>query len=103
MSPRRVGTGGKLSEDARSAALAPRDQAVSPIAMSSMAVRVSVFSVAQTVDSKTMSLQYLDALRALGQSPATKFVVPMEFTTMLRPLIDLSAAAMQPRAGSTGS
>jgi len=62
-----------------------------------------VFSVAQTVDSKTMSLQYLDALRALGNSPATKFVVPMEFTTMLRPLIDLSAAAMEPRAGSTGS
>ncbi|HEV8308636.1 MAG TPA: SPFH domain-containing protein [Methylomirabilota bacterium] len=62
-----------------------------------------VFAVAQTVDSKTMSLQYLDALRALGQSPATKFVVPMEFTTMLRPLIDLSSAAMEPRAGSTGS
>jgi regulator of protease activity HflC (stomatin/prohibitin superfamily) len=59
-----------------------------------------VFSVAQTVDSKTMSLQYLDALRALGNSPATKFVVPMEFTTMLRPLIELSATAMEPRAGS---
>jgi hypothetical protein len=55
------------------------------------------------VDAKTMSLQYLDALRALGQSPATKFVVPMEFTTMLRPLVDLSAAAMAPRTGSTGS
>jgi regulator of protease activity HflC (stomatin/prohibitin superfamily) len=62
-----------------------------------------VFSVAQTVDSKTMSLQYLDALRALGNSPATKFVVPMEFTTMLRPLMELSAAAMEPRAGSNRS
>ncbi len=62
-----------------------------------------VFSVAQTVDSKTMSLQYLDALRALGNSPATKFVLPMEFTTMLRPLMELSAAAMQPRAGSSAS
>ncbi|HEV8640683.1 MAG TPA: SPFH domain-containing protein [Methylomirabilota bacterium] len=62
-----------------------------------------VFSVAQTVDSKTMSLQYLDALRALGNSPATKFVVPMEFTTMLRPLIELSATAMEPRAGSKSS
>jgi len=59
-----------------------------------------VFSVAQTVDSKTMSLQYLDTLRALGASPATKFVVPMEFTTMLRPLMELSAAAMEPRAGA---
>ena len=62
-----------------------------------------VFSVAQTVDSKTMSLQYLDALRALGASPATKFVVPMEFTTMLRPLMELSATAMEPRAGSRPS
>src|ERR1041385_8164659 len=39
-----------------------------------------IFSVAQTVDSKTMTLQSLDALRALGASPATKFVLPMEFT-----------------------
>jgi len=62
-----------------------------------------VFSVAQTVDSKTMSLQYLDALRALGNSPATKFVVPMEFTSMLRPLVALSAAAMEPRAPSSSS
>jgi len=62
-----------------------------------------VFSVAQTVDSKTMSLQYLDALRALGNSPATKFVVPMEFTSMLRPLVALSAAAMEPRAASSSS
>jgi regulator of protease activity HflC (stomatin/prohibitin superfamily) len=62
-----------------------------------------VFSVAQTVDSKTMSLQYLDALRALGASPATKFVVPMEFTTMLRPLMELSAAAMEPRAAAKPS
>jgi regulator of protease activity HflC (stomatin/prohibitin superfamily) len=28
---------------------------------------------------------YLDALRALGASPATKIVFPLEFTTLLRP------------------
>src|SRR3954471_23891381 len=39
-----------------------------------------VFSVAHTVDSKTMSLQYLDALKALGAGSATKFVIPLEFT-----------------------
>jgi regulator of protease activity HflC (stomatin/prohibitin superfamily) len=55
-----------------------------------------VFSVAKTVDSKTMSLQYLDALRALGSSPATKFVVPMEFTSLLQPLVGLAQAAMEP-------
>jgi regulator of protease activity HflC (stomatin/prohibitin superfamily) len=62
-----------------------------------------VFSVAKTVDSKTMSLQYLDALRALGSSPATKFVVPMEFTSMLRPLIGLAGAAMEPDGGPSGT
>src|SRR5438094_10226677 len=39
-----------------------------------------IFTTAQTVDSKTMTLQYLDALRSLGASPATKFILPMEFT-----------------------
>ncbi len=46
-----------------------------------------IFSVAKTIDSKTMSLQYLEALKALGASPATKFVVPMEFTNLLRPFL----------------
>ncbi len=45
----------------------------------------SVYQVAQHVDTKTMGLQYLDALRALGASPATKIVLPLEFTTLLRP------------------
>lgn len=46
-----------------------------------------VFSVAKGVDSKTMSLQYLDTLRSLGASPATKFVLPMEFTKLLEPFV----------------
>lgn len=45
----------------------------------------TVFQVAQNVDAKTMGLQYLDALRALGASPATKILVPLEFTSLLRP------------------
>ena len=44
-----------------------------------------IFAVAKTVDSKTMSLQYLDTLKALGASPATKFIFPMEFANLLRP------------------
>jgi len=47
-----------------------------------------IFEVASTVDAKTMSLQYLDTLKALGASPATKFVFPLEFTSLLRPLFD---------------
>ena len=47
-----------------------------------------VFEVASTVDAKTMGLQYLDALKALGASPATKIVFPLEFTSLLRPLFE---------------
>ncbi len=47
-----------------------------------------IFEVARTVDTNTMSLQYLEALKALGASPATKFVFPMEFTKLLQPFVD---------------
>ncbi len=50
-----------------------------------------IFSVAKGIDAKTMSLQYLDALKALGAGPATKFIFPMEFTNLLKPLIDYTA------------
>ena len=32
-----------------------------------------------------MSLQYLEALKTLGGSPATKFIFPMELINMVRP------------------
>jgi regulator of protease activity HflC (stomatin/prohibitin superfamily) len=44
-----------------------------------------IFQAASGVDQKTMALQYLDALKALGSSPATKFVIPTEFTRLLEP------------------
>ncbi len=51
-----------------------------------------IFEVARTVDTNTMSLQYLEALKALGASPATKFVFPMEFTKLLQPFVDSGRA-----------
>src|SRR4051812_8229249 len=56
----------------------------------------TVFSVAQSVDAKTMSLQYLETLKALGSGQATKIVIPMEFTQMLQPLLNLAGAAGGP-------
>ena len=44
-----------------------------------------VFDAARHVDAKTMSLQYLDALKQLGASPSTKFVIPAEITQLLAP------------------
>jgi regulator of protease activity HflC (stomatin/prohibitin superfamily) len=45
-----------------------------------------IYGAASGVDSKTMALQYLEALKALGSSPATKFVIPTEFTRLLEPI-----------------
>ena len=48
-----------------------------------------IFQVANTVDGKTMSLQYFETLKSLGSSPSTKFIFPMEFTSMLQPFLSL--------------
>ena len=42
-----------------------------------------IFAAAKTVDQKTMTLQYFDTLRTLGQGASTKFIFPMEFTSMI--------------------
>ena len=57
----------------------------------------TVFNSARGIDSKTMSLQYLEALKALGVGAATKFIFPMEFTNLLRPLIGYAAEANEPQ------
>jgi regulator of protease activity HflC (stomatin/prohibitin superfamily) len=52
-----------------------------------------IFSAAKGIDSKTMVLKYLDTLKALGASPSTKYIFPIEFTgllTNLRKQIDES-------------
>jgi len=46
-----------------------------------------IFAVAKTVDANTMSLQYLDALKQIGASPSTKFVVPMELASLLQGVV----------------
>ena len=42
---------------------------------------------ASVADPRTMSLQYFDTLKEIGSSPSTKFIFPMEFTTMLEPFV----------------
>ncbi len=46
----------------------------------------NIYDVAKGVDAKTMGLQYLEALKALGQSPSTKFVLPLELSNLLQGL-----------------
>jgi regulator of protease activity HflC (stomatin/prohibitin superfamily) len=43
----------------------------------------AIFNTAHSIDQKTMTLQYFETLKSLGASPATKYIFPMEFTSML--------------------
>lgn len=43
----------------------------------------AIFNAAKSVDQKTMTLQYFETLKSLGMSPSTKYIFPMEFTSML--------------------
>ena len=54
-----------------------------------------IYQVANIVDNKTMSLQYFETLKAMGESPATKFIFPMEFTSMLQPFLGLGGGDQQ--------
>jgi regulator of protease activity HflC (stomatin/prohibitin superfamily) len=47
-----------------------------------------IFSVAKDVDSQTMTLQYFEALKDLGASPSTKYIFPMEFTSLIQSFVD---------------
>jgi regulator of protease activity HflC (stomatin/prohibitin superfamily) len=53
----------------------------------------SISDIARGLDSQTMGLQYLDALKMLGNSPATKVVLPLELVSLLRPVMDLAQQA----------
>ncbi|HEX9123571.1 MAG TPA: SPFH domain-containing protein [Actinomycetota bacterium] len=52
-----------------------------------------IFQVARGLDANTMSLQYLDALKQIGASASTKFVIPMEFSTLLSSMTGLTGRA----------
>ncbi len=41
-----------------------------------------IYEAASQVDQKTMALQYLDAFKALGASPSTKYILPLEVTQL---------------------
>jgi regulator of protease activity HflC (stomatin/prohibitin superfamily) len=59
-----------------------------------------IFEVAQTIDANTMSLQYLDALKTIGNSPATKLVVPMELTGLLSKVTGLAESSFGDGGGT---
>lgn len=63
-----------------------------------------IYAAAKGIDEKTMSLQYLEALKALGASPSTKFVIPTEFTRLAERIGGYVGQGMGAgTAGSAGS
>jgi len=58
-----------------------------------------IFSAAREVDEKTMALQYLDALKQLGAGPATKLVIPLEFTEVLQSVSGYLERGMRAQGG----
>ena len=44
-----------------------------------------VYEVAHTIDSRTLNLQYLETLKVLGQSPSTKWIMPLELSNLAQP------------------
>ena len=49
-----------------------------------------IYQIARGLDANTMSLQYLEALKVLGSSDSTKFVIPMEFSSLLSSVTGLA-------------
>jgi len=42
-----------------------------------------IFAAAKTIDQKTMTLQYFETLKSLGAGASTKYIFPLEFTSLL--------------------
>ncbi len=55
-----------------------------------------IYNVAQTVDPKTMTLQYFETLKTMGTSPSTKFIFPMEFTGLMSDFMRLRGESETP-------
>jgi len=56
----------------------------------------AIYEQAQRIDANTMALQYMEALKALGASESTKFVLPLELTTLAQQVL----TAMTQNAGA---
>jgi regulator of protease activity HflC (stomatin/prohibitin superfamily) len=54
-----------------------------------------IFKIAQTVDDNTMTLQYFSTLRDLGASPSTKFIFPLEFTSLMRHIVNIGGKSRE--------
>jgi regulator of protease activity HflC (stomatin/prohibitin superfamily) len=62
-----------------------------------------IYETASTVDQKTMALQYLEALKSIGASPSTKYILPMEVSELadsFRGFLEASTGPERPAESS---
>lgn len=43
----------------------------------------AIFAAAKQIDQNTMTLQYFETLKSMATSPSTKYIFPMEFTSLI--------------------
>ena len=43
----------------------------------------AIYAAAQNIDQKTMTLQYFETLKSMASGSSTKYIFPMEFTSLL--------------------
>ena len=48
----------------------------------------AIFVAAKDIDQKTMTLQYYETLKSMAASPATKYIFPMEFTSLISDFVN---------------
>jgi len=63
----------------------------------------AIYEQAKDIDTKTMALQYMEMLEKVGSSPSTKFILPMELTTMVQNFVNnmsMGGVAMPPTNGN---
>jgi regulator of protease activity HflC (stomatin/prohibitin superfamily) len=51
------------------------------------AALTNIFESASQIDQKTMTLQYFETLKEMGQGESTKYIFPMEFTSMIEKFV----------------
>ena len=49
----------------------------------------NIYKVAKDIDSKTITLKYFETLKDLGLSASTKYIFPMEFTSLLEDFVKI--------------
>lgn len=59
-----------------------------------------IYEAARNIDANTMSLQYLEALKEIGASPSTKFVIPVELSSLLSGIAGLAGRSFGDGDGS---